>query len=154
MGAQVDVDNVRSYSMRRLIGSAALVAALSVGAAGCDPETVNEGSPIPTPTVPVTESFSGSIGVNGAQTFAFQALSSGFVQATIKTFGPETAMKVGFSIGTYNGITCAQILTNDEARQGITITGSVATAAALCVRLYDVGQLSQVNSFEITVIHP
>ena len=140
--------------MRRLIGSAALVAALSVGAAGCDPETVNDGSPLPTPTVPVTESFSGSVGVNGAQTFAFAALSSGFVQATIKTFGPETEMKVGFAIGTFNGVTCQQILVNDEAGQGITITGSVASAAVLCVRLYDVGQLTQANTFEITVIHP
>jgi hypothetical protein len=152
MGAQVD--NVRSYSMRRLIGSAALVAVMSVAVAGCEPETVNDGSPHSDANRAGHRELLGSVGVNGAQTFAFQALSSGFVQATIKTFGPETEMKVGFSIGTYNGITCQQILVNDEARQGITITGSVATAAALCVRLYDVGQLTQANTFEITVIHP
>ena len=152
MGAQVD--NVRSSSMRRLVGSAILVAAMGVAAAGCDPETVNDGSPVPSPTVPVTESFAGSVTVNGAQTFAFQALGSGFVQATIKTFGPETAMKVGLAIGTYNGVTCSQILTNDNAAQGITVTGAVASAAALCVRIYDVGQLTQANTFEITVIQP
>jgi len=136
------------------MGTGALVAALSVGAAGCDPEVVNEPDPIQTPTVPVTESFAGTIGVNGAQTFVFQALGAGFVQATIKTFSPEVEMKVGFAIGTYNGITCAEVLTNDTAAQGITITGSVATPAALCVRLRDVGQLTQQNTFEITVIHP
>ena len=140
--------------MRRLMGSAVLLAALGVASAGCEPEIINEDSPLPTPTVPVTETFAGSVTVNGAQTFAFQALSAGFVQATITTFGPETAQKVGFAIGTYNGITCQQILTNDEARQGITITGSVASAAALCVRIFDVGQLTQQNTFEITVIHP
>ena len=141
-------------SMRKIVGSGALVAALAVAAAGCDPEVINDDSPIPSPTVPVTESFSGSVGVNGAQTFAFQALGQGFVQATIKTFSPETEMKVGFALGTYNGITCQQTLVNDSAAQGITITGAVNTAAALCVRVFDVGHLTQTNTFEITVIHP
>ena len=138
--------------MRRLIG-VALVATLGVAAAGCDPQTANT-TPPTTPTVPVTESFSGTVTVNGAQQFAFLALSSGFVQATIKTFGPETDLKVGLAIGTFNGVTCQQVLVNDAAGQGITVTGSVATAANLCVRIYDVGQLTQANSFEITVIHP
>jgi len=152
MGA--DVDNVRRNNMWRLIGGLAIVGALAVSVSGCDPSTTNNISPVPTPTLPVTETFVGTVGVNGAQTFAFQALSSGFVTATIKTFGPETDMKVGMSIGTFNGVTCQEILTNDSAAQGITITGSVATAAALCVRIRDVDQLTQVNAFEITVIHP
>jgi hypothetical protein len=42
----------------------------------------------------------------------------------------------------------------DTATQGISVTGNVATAAALCVRIYDVGNLTQANTFEITVIHP
>jgi hypothetical protein len=136
------------------MASMALVAALGVASSACEPDVIRDDSPIPSPTVPVTESFSGTLTVSGAQTFVFQALGAGIVQATIKTFGPEVEMKVGLAIGTFNGVTCAQVLTNDGARQGITVTGSVASAAALCVRLYDVGELTQTNTFEITVIHP
>lgn len=143
--------------MRRLIRGSVLVGTLAVAAAGCDPQNVNTGSPIPTPTVPVTETFSGTLTVNGSQTFAFQALGSGTVQATIKTFSPETDAKVGLAVGVYNGVTCATspALTNDTAGQGITVTAQVATAAALCVRINDSqGQMTQSNVFEITVIHP
>jgi hypothetical protein len=140
--------------MRRLIGGVALIGTLAVSAAGCDPQTTNSGNTPTLPTVPVTESFSGTVTVNGAQTFAFQALSSGVVQATLKTFSPETDLKVGLAIGTFNGVTCQQILVNDSAIAGISVIGSVATASNLCVRIYDVGQLTQANAFEITVIHP
>ena len=143
--------------MRRLFGGVALVSALAVSAAGCDPKITGDIDTPTVPTVPTTESFSGTLTVNGAQTFGFQALSSGFVQATLKVFTPQTDAKVGLSIGTFNGVTCATTpaLSNDDAGQGITVTASVATAATLCVRIYDSkGQITGPNSFEITVIHP
>ena len=141
--------------MRRLMGTVALVAILAT-AAGCGNQNLPT-TPVPTPTIPVTESFSGTLTVNGAQTFAFQALSAGTIQASIKSFAPETDLKVGLSIGTFNGVTCATTpaLSNDNAGQGIAVTANVATAANLCVRIYDsLGQITQPNAFEITVIHP
>lgn len=145
--------------MRRLMGGMALAGALGVIVAvgsGCGSQTLPT-TPTPTPTVPVTESFTGTLSVNGGQTFPFQALGSGAVQATIKTFVPETDQKLGLFIGVYNGVTCTSspATTNDNAAQGMTVTAYVSTAAALCVRVYDsTGLLTQTNSFEITVIHP
>jgi hypothetical protein len=146
--------------MRRLMGGIALAGALSVAAvaaSGCGNQTPPT-APTATPTVPVTENFTGTLTVNGGQTFPFQALASGAVTATLKTFAPETDLKVGLLIGVFNGVSCSSIQgvgTNDSATQGVTLTAYVSTAAALCVRVYDsTGLLTQVNSFEVTVIHP
>ena len=140
----------------RLIPGVALATALAVALSGCGAQSLPT-TPVPTPTVPATETFTGTLTVNGGITFPFQALASGVVQATIKTFAPETDQKLGLAIGVYNGVSCAFTTagTNDSATQGITLTMYVATAAALCVRVYDsTGLLTQVNSFEITVVHP
>ena len=140
--------------MRRLTGSVVLVLSLAVSATGCDPKTTTTPTLPTVPSVPVTESFTGTLTVNGAVTFAFLVKESGYAQATLKTFSPDTALNVGLALGTWNGITCQVILANDLASQAITVTGAVASAAALCVRIYDVGQLTRPNTFEITVVHP
>jgi len=134
----------------------ALAAALALAVTGCGAQSLPT-TPVPTPTVPVSETFTGTLAVNGGQTFPIQALAGGVVQATMKTFAPETDQKFGLAIGVYNGVTCSYTPTtsNDTTTQGITITAYVATAAALCVRIYDsTGLLTQVNNFEITVVHP
>jgi hypothetical protein len=137
----------------RTASGGVFVLVLALGVAGCDPQTTTTPTQ-PTPSPPVTESFAGSVTVNGAATFSFVSLSSGYVQATLKTLSPELESRIGLALGTWNGVTCQMILTNDDAGQNVTVTGSVAAAAALCVRIYDVGQLTQTNAFEITVIHP
>jgi hypothetical protein len=140
--------------MRRLTGSVVFVLAVAIAGAGCDPQTTNTPTTPTTPTNPTTESFTGSVTVNGAVTFPFISTASGYVQATLKTLAPDVDIKIGLALGTWNGIICQVILANDVTTPGITVTGSVAAAAPLCVRIYDVGQLTQPNTFEITVIHP
>jgi len=138
--------------MRRLTGSVVLVLAVAFAGAGCDPQTTNTPTTPTTPTT-TTESFAGSVSVNGAVTFQFVTASSGYVQATLKTLTPDV-VAIGLALGTWNGVTCQAVLINDQAAAGITVTGSVAAASLLCVRIYDIGQLTQPNTFEITVIHP
>ncbi len=139
--------------MRRLTGSVVLVLSLALAGAGCDPKTTTTPTTPTVPTAPTTESFTGTITVNGAVTFSFISLA-GYVTATIKTLTPDTDLKIGLALGTWNGVTCQVVLANDAAGQAISVTGAVASASALCVRIYDVGTLTQPNSFEITVVHP
>lgn len=138
--------------MRRLTGTAVLVLAL-VGA-GCDAKTTTTPTTPTTPSEPVTESFTGSINTNGAVTHQFLAKQSGFVQVTLKSLSPDSTLTVGLALGTWNGVICQVVLANDLTTQGVTVTGSVSTAATLCVRIYDVGQLTQATSYELTVVHP
>ena len=110
------------------------------------------------PTTPdpvtVTETFTGSININGAATHNVFTTATGLVTATLTSLGENPPAKVGFSLGTLSGSTCSQILTNDNAVVTSVITGTVATLnGSLCVRVYDVGALTESVSYTITVTH-
>jgi hypothetical protein len=133
--------------------SLTLVLALVVAASGCD-----NGDTIPvTPTTPsttVTETFSGSLTVNGAVTFNFSTTSSGAVVTSLRTVGPNSTVQLGLALGTWNGVSCALVISNDRSQAGTSVTGQVNAAGTLCTRVYDVGQLTGPATFEIVVVHP
>lgn len=130
--------------------------ALMLGASACGGDDVT--TPIsPTPPVaPMTETFSGSINRNGAATYPFTSQASGTVTATLTSVGPDSAAKLGFSLGTWNLVSCAVVIAKDDAIQGSVLTGGVTANGSLCVRVYDVGAIdaSTPVSYQITVVHP
>ena len=129
------------------------VAVLTLATMACDS---GEDTPT-TPTTPgptVTETFAGTVTLNGAATFTFNTNLAGIVNATLRTIGPVTTTQVGMALGTWNGVTCAVQLANDRITAGTAVTGQVNAAGALCVRVYDVGQLTETSTFEIVVVHP
>ncbi len=132
-----------------------LALTLALGACGDDQPTTPT-----TPTTPtvVTVTFSGTIGRNGAVTHQFDSQSRGTVTATLTTLGPDSALLIGMSLGTWNALTsvCQIVLANDKATQGTVITGGVSTLGQLCVRLYDVGDTTAPPPFtyEVTIVHP
>jgi hypothetical protein len=139
--------------MRRAFHPVLAAVAIALGAAGCD-----SGSPT-TPTTPppaptVTDTFSGSITVNGSMSFTFASLAAGPLSAQIKSLTPDGTVTVGFSIGVFNGTTCQVTLANDSAIQGTTILGNINGSGLFCARIHDVGKLADATSFEITVTHP
>lgn len=110
------------------------------------------------PTTPdpvtVTETFTGTININGAATHNVFTNATGTVTATLTSLGENPPEKVGFSMGTLSGSTCSLVLTNDNAVVTSVITGTVSTlAGSLCVRVYDVGALTQSVSYTFTVTH-
>jgi hypothetical protein len=131
----------------------AIVLTAAFGAAACtgDDDLV---APTPTPN-PVTETFTGSLTVNGADTHPFSVTTSGTVRATITRLEPETTALVGFSLGTWNGATCQTIISNDSATQGTSVVGTADREGRLCVRIYDAaGTLPAAQDYEITVVRP
>lgn len=141
--------------MRRSIsGSLALVLALAMGASGCDngDTTTN-----PTPTDPaptVTETFTGTLTPNGAAVFTFNVVATGSVTATLRNVKPDSSLQMGVGLGSWNGVLCQVLLSNDRAQQDTTVTGQVNAAGTLCARIYDVGQLTGPTTFEVVVVHP
>ena len=132
-----------------------LVGALALGAAACDDEVPTT----PTgPSNPVTETFSGSIGQNGAQTHTFTTTSSGEVRATLKELAPDSTLVVGFSMGNWNPTTsvCLTALSNDTATGGSLLTGSMSAGGGnVCVRVYDVGNIAATPAaYTVEVVHP
>ena len=130
-----------------------LVAALMAPTA-CGSSTTSN---VPTtPVNPVTNTFAGTLTVNGAATYTFAVLTAGTVTATLTAVGPDATVPIGFSIGNWSGTTCSvgQGLYQDHAVQGAVITATVSLAGTLCMRVYDPGTLTDSVTYSIDVVHP
>jgi hypothetical protein len=132
----------------------ALALAVAIGAAGCEGE-INNFPTTPDP-VTVTETFTGTLTVNGAQTHNVFTGATGLVSATITSLGETAPAKVGFSMGTLSSVgTCTVIVHNDNAVVTTALTGTVANLnGTLCVRIFDVGVMSAPVDYTFTVSHP
>jgi len=133
----------------RLIVS--VVAALAL--AGCDDAAPTTS---PTPTSPVTETFSGQFTPGGSAARAFTAAAAGTVSITLTQIGPPSDAAVGLGIGIpqSNGSGC--LLTQTVAATASTtpqITAAV-DAGTYCVRLYDTGSLVTQVAFIVTIVRP
>ena len=120
---------------------------------GCEGEIAN----LPTTPDPVivTDTFTGTININGAATHNVFTTATGVVSATLTSLGENPPEKIGFSMGTLAGATCNVVLHNDNAVVTSNLTGTVSTlAGSLCVRVYDVGSLTDSVSYTFTVTHP
>jgi hypothetical protein len=131
----------------------ALLIGMAGAAAACSGEIANLPT-TPTPE-PVTETFTGSINVNGAATHNVFTGATGTVTATITSLGDNPPAKVGFSIGTLAGTTCSVVMHNDASAVSTSLSGTVSTLnGSLCVRIYDVGALTASVPYTFTVTHP
>ena len=140
--------------LRGLTGPVLVAAALAAAGCGDDPIT-NPDTPLPTS---VTETFEGTVTVNGAITQPFVVQTAGAVVATFTALDPSDATP-GLSIGTWNGLACsvgAPTLANDAATVGVALTASATATGNYCVRVYDAGGvngLRQATSYQLTVTH-
>ncbi len=141
--------------MRRSIHRKLLVVVTALTIWACDDAgtTTTPTTPTTTPQT-TTETFEGDLNPNGAKTFPFNAQAAGTITATLTSLGPDSTLKIGMSLGTWNGSACQIVLANDNAVQGSVVTGTASSAGSLCVRVYDVGDLVEPIAFVVTVIHP
>ena len=143
----------RPGSRNRFVGAlwvpALLVAALAASA--CSDNSAPSGPTGPPPTA-VTETFDGTLTVNGAATQPFVVGTAGTVVVRIAALEPADAV-IGVSIGTWNGVTCQIVIANDNATNGASATGNATSTGNYCVRVYDVGKLTRSVGYQITVTH-
>jgi hypothetical protein len=130
------------------------IVALALTASACS-GLIDELPTTPDPVI-TTETFSGTLTVNGAQTQQFFTAATGSVVATLTSLGEAPPSRIGFAMGTMSASgACNVVLANDNAVVNTTLTGTVTTlSGALCVRLYDVGVLSGPVDYTFTVAHP
>ena len=130
-----------------------LVLPLALLAAGCG-GLIDELPTTPDPVI-VTETFTGTLTVNGAATHLFFTSATGTVTATLTSLGETPPEKIGFSMGTLSGATCSIVLANDQAVVTSVVSGTVSSlSGTLCVRVYDVGTLTAPVDYTFTVSHP
>ena len=140
--------------MRRLNLTRALVAvALAAGATACD-DPGPTAPVIDTPVVEnITETYTGVLARNGAVTFPFAVSAAGTATATLTSVLPNT-IAVGLTMGTWNGVSCVAVISNDNATEFSQMVGSTGSSGTLCMRIHDVGRLSAPVTFTIAVVHP
>lgn len=130
-----------------------LIVVLAMPGLGCD-GVIDDLPTTPDPVI-TTETFTGTLTVNGGDTHQFFTLATGAVTATLTSLGDEPPSKVGFSMGTMAGATCSVVLRNDSAVVTSVLVGTVTTLqGALCVSVYDTGALSKPVDYTFTVSHP
>ncbi|MSO62725.1 MAG: hypothetical protein EXQ50_11650 [Acidobacteria bacterium] len=136
----------------RLFKFVAFVLPLAMFAVACEGEIAS--FPTTPDPVTVTETFTGTLNINGAATHSFSTFATGTVTATLTSLGEDPPAAVGLSMGTMSGSTCSLVLTNDRAVVTSIVTGTVTTlVGSLCVRIYDVGSLTASVPYEIRVEH-
>ena len=142
-------------SLSRYFTAFLLAAALGLNACSNSDDTTTTTTTAPT-LGPLTDTFTGTLSVNSAQSFPFAVTAGGTVSATLASVAPDATLVIGLSLGTWNGANCAIVLSNDAALQGNTITGTASNAGNLCVRIYDVGHVTATApvSYTVSVSHP
>jgi hypothetical protein len=119
-------------------------------------------SPDPDPPTMVTDTFSGSINKNGAASHRFTALAAGTITSTLTAVGPDAvgadgaALVVGFGVGLWSGTTCtiSPGSAQDRAVQSAVLYANVNAPGELCVRVFDVGNVTDSVDYTVTVVHP
>jgi hypothetical protein len=139
--------------MRQLILRIVIVS-LAATASACS-GLIDELPTTPDPVI-TTETFNGTLTVNGSQTHAVFTGATGAVTATLTSLGEAPPSKVGFSMGTLSqtGV-CTVVLRNDNAVVNTALTGTVSTLqGSLCVSVYDTGAMTTPLDYIFTVSHP
>jgi len=129
-----------------------LVAGSAFAAAACGSNTITNPTP-GTPPTSITESYSATVTVNGANTQPFSVSTIGTVTVKLSALSPNDTVTVGVSLGTWNGATCTLIITNDAAVLNTTVTGTAQTIGQFCARVYDVGKLTAATDYTIDITH-
>ena len=138
------------FSYRAVLLAAAIVAVVVMTA--CANEALTNPT-IVTPC-PCTDGFSGTLSKNGAFTHTFSITNLGALTASIIALAPNTTQIVGLQLGVWNGVSCTAASTTDTATTGSSITLNASSAGTLCVRLYDVGFITEPVLYQLQVVHP
>lgn len=107
----------------------------------------------PTPAVPtVTDTFSDTLLVLGANTHQFTVSTIGGVKISLTSVEPGAA--VGLGIGTPSLGSCSVIDHVDTvAGPSVQLFGTATVPGSYCVTIYDVGNLVEPAVYTINVLH-
>ena len=119
------------HSLPVRLGVLLLVGLLAAACDNGEPPT----TPSPNPTT--TDTFTGTITRNGSQIHSFLATAQGTVTATLTAIDPADSPGLGFSIGTWDGLSCTAVSTINTATTSSELKGTIVGITSLCVRLFD-----------------
>jgi len=103
----------------------------------------------------MTDTFSGTVAVQGADSHNFTVASFGEVDITLTAAGPPPTITMGLGVGTPSGDTCVLTTNPISTPAGTTPQFSgTASAGTYCVQVSDVGNQLGPVTYTVTVAHP
>jgi hypothetical protein len=134
--------------------AASLLVAASLLIAGCGNDPIEDPTEPTAPTL-INEAIAGTLTVNGAATHPFIVQRAGTVSASLTGLAPDDTVTIGLAIGTWNGTACSIVIANDNATliTARAVVGTATATGAFCVRVYDVGKLTQPIDYSLSLDH-
>lgn len=127
-----------------------VVIGVSVLTAGCS-DPVAPASPTPvTPTI--TETFSDTLLLLGANTHTFNVQTVGGLKVSIANITPSAAVNLGVGTSSVSGCLVISNLTA-VASPTAQISGTATVPGTFCVLVSDAGNLVEPVTYTVTVIH-
>jgi hypothetical protein len=137
--------------MKRLTAMGAAMGAALVIAACSDP--VPPAAPTPLPAT-ITETFTGTLPVAGNNFIPFTVQNVGAIKVSL--VGLDPGVPVGIGVGTQSTGVCTAIESKNGVSAGpdVVLNGTATvTGGSFCVSIYDLGALTQPESYTIVVQH-
>lgn len=152
-------------SARSLALRVALLVAVGLAPAGCgdddtptSPTSTTTTTTTTTAEATVSESFTGSLPVNGARFYSFDVPSNGTVTVTLNNVGGVTGVPstvwVGLGVGVPEATDCATSTSLSTQAGGGPHISTTLTPGTYCARIYDIGNLAAAAPFNVTIGHP
>ena len=139
--------------MRAIFSAALLAGLMAAGCAATPSPTVPTATGPPAPAT-TTETFTGSVGVQGGDTHTFTVAQMGSVDITLTSVAPGSNTVMGLGVGTPTGLTCFVITSVQTPAGAIPQLRGTGLAGQLCVTVYDTGNLAEPVEYTVTVAHP
>jgi hypothetical protein len=124
----------------------------AIVAAGCSEDPLPAPDDTQTPTL-ISETLTGTVTVNGAHTTPFTVNKAGNVTVTVSALAPDDTVTLGVALGIWSGVSCQIVVANDAAKLSTSVLGVATAPGSLCVRVFDVGNLSAATDYELKVDH-
>ena len=77
----------------------------------------------------------------------------GRVTTTLASIEPDATVAIAFGVGTWDGTSCTLVIKNEGATVGTYLVGTATTDIDLCVKAWDVGNVTTPLTYKFTVVH-
>ncbi|MFI5177995.1 MAG: hypothetical protein ACHQO8_05515 [Vicinamibacterales bacterium] len=115
------------------------------GACGSSPTTPS--------TPPVSETLTGTLSPTNSNVHQFSAAAGGTLTITLVSLTPPVTA-VGLGLGAVSNGSCTLQYTNTPFTAGAIWTTTLAGQGTYCLVIYDIGYLTQDESYSIKIDHP
>jgi hypothetical protein len=119
---------------------------VAAGAAACGNSTT-------APTTSSNDNFSSTLAVRGTATHTVTVVKAGTVTVTLDSIIPVAVVGVGFGLSNTTSGTCT-VTTSMDTSGGTDQLSSAVDVGTYCVRISDIGNLTQPSSFSMTITRP